>query len=413
MVEEIRIADFDYPLPDSRIASHPLQQRDACRLLVSGSDGGVEHRLFSDLPDLLESGSLLVRNNTRVINARIRFRKPTGSTIEVFLLEPFSPADYAESLQARGSCSWSCLVGNLKRWKDAELSKQVETRAGTVTLTAGRGGELPGGEREITFTWSPVDVAFADVLESAGYIPIPPYLRRDTEKSDSTDYQTIYSRIEGSVAAPTAGLHFTPSLFDKLRAKGVDSAEVTLHVGAGTFRPVKSDVIGDHPMHTETFAVTSSFLRSLIDALERKRPIVAVGTTSVRTLESLPYLGAGVLAGREPEHVGQWSPYGEDSGFDTLESLRALLGYMEGNGLDTLHASTAIMIAPGFRWRIVSRLITNFHQPKSTLLLLVGSFLEPNAIGELTRWRNIYNEALARPYRFLSYGDACLFSPRK
>lgn len=413
MVEQIRIADFDYPLPEARIASHPLRQRDACRLLVSGPDGTVKHRLFSDIPALLEPEALLVRNNTRVINARMRFRKPTGSTIEVFLLEPFAPADYAESLQAEGACSWSCLVGNLKRWKEGTLCKQVQAASGSVTLTAGRGRELPGGEREILFSWTPKSVAFADVVEAAGYIPIPPYLRRDTEKSDSTDYQTVYSRIEGSVAAPTAGLHFTDALFDQLRAKGIETAEVTLHVGAGTFRPVKSDIIGDHPMHTETFSVSASLLRSLIAALEQNRPVVAVGTTSVRTLESLPYLGAEVLAGKEPEHVGQWSPYKRDADFDTLTSLRALLAYMERHELDSLHASTAIMIAPGFRWRIVGRLITNFHQPKSTLLLLVGSFLEPEAAGELTRWRRIYNEALAADYRFLSYGDACLFSPLK
>lgn len=411
-VADIRIADFDYDLPDERVPRHPLAQRDACRLLVSAPDGAITHRRFADLPELLAPGSLLVCNNTRVINARIRFRKPTGAEIETFLLEPEAPSDYARALAAEEKCVWRCLVGGLKRWKTDSLSRSLDEERDSPVLTARRLGS-PGadGSMPVEFSWTPAGIPFADIVQRAGFIPIPPYLKRESEAVDSADYQTLYSKVEGSVAAPTAGLHFTPELFDRLAAAGISTAELTLHVGAGTFRPVKADTIGAHAMHTESFVVSRDVLTALIDALSERRPVVAVGTTSVRTLESLPYLGLHVMRGGEPLHVAQWEPYaaGEEQ-FPTLDALRALGAYMDSRDMDSLEASTAIMIAPGFEWRIVSRMITNFHQPHSTLLLLVSAFLD-RADTDSPQWRRIYAEALREEYRFLSYGDACLLSP--
>lgn len=414
MVKNILISDFDYPLSDDRIAKHPLAQRDSCKLLVAGPGSEISHDLFSSLPSLLPAGSLLVCNDTRVINARIKFRKATGGLIEIFLLEPVAPEDYALMFQSRGCCQWSCLVGNLKRWKSGELSKELEINGKKVILTATRGEPRPGNAHVIEFRWDDPEVTFASVVDAAGYIPIPPYLNRDSEASDSDDYQTVYARFKGSVAAPTAGLHFTPGLFAKLREKNIKTEAVTLHVGAGTFQPVKSETIGEHPMHTEVFSVNRSLVESLIDALQSNRPVTAVGTTSVRTLESLPYLGMRLLRGDRPE-VSQWEAYEDSIPADpdefkqsTIEALRALTAEMDRLGQDSLTASTSIMIAPGFRWRIVDNIITNFHQPQSTLLLLVSSFLGKEEDGT-PRWRHIYEEALASGYRFLSYGDACLF----
>lgn len=410
MVKDIRIADFDYPLPDERIAKHPCEPRDACRLLFRPEAGAVEHHDFRDIAELMPPGALMVCNNTRVINARVKMRKPTGAQIEIFCLEPFEPRDYAQAFAAKGEGEWICLVGNLKRWKEGSLSKEVKMPDGTtLTLTATLKGEAPGRAHRIHFSWTPADLTFATVIEAAGYIPIPPYLCRDSEAADSMDYQTVYSRIEGSVAAPTAGLHFTDRVLDSLKERGVDVMELTLHVGAGTFQPVKSDVIGEHPMHTEVVSVTAPLLESLIEAKLGGRKIVAVGTTTVRTLESLPYLGRKVLKNPDckPEelHVEQWEAYDGEQ-FDTLDALEALLGYMERHGHAALTASTAIMIAPGFSWRIVDGMETNFHQPQSTLLLLVASFLErTGAPGE---WRAIYEAAMESGYRYLSYGDAML-----
>lgn len=410
MVKDIRIADFDYPLPDERIAKHPCEPRDACRLLFRPEAGAVEHHDFRDIAELMPPGALMVCNNTRVINARVKMRKPTGAQIEIFCLEPFEPRDYAQAFAAKGEGEWICLVGNLKRWKEGSLSKEVSLPDGTtLTLTATLKGEAPGRAHRIHFSWTPADLTFATVIEAAGYIPIPPYLCRDSEAADSMDYQTVYSRIEGSVAAPTAGLHFTDRVLDSLKERGVEVMELTLHVGAGTFQPVKSDVIGEHPMHTEVVSVTAPLLESLIEAKRGGRKIVAVGTTTVRTLESLPYLGRKVLKNPEckPEelHVEQWEAYDGEQ-FDTLDALKALLAYMERNGHAALTASTAIMIAPGFGWRIVDGMETNFHQPQSTLLLLVASFLErTGAPGE---WRAIYEAAMESGYRYLSYGDAML-----
>lgn len=413
-IKDIKIADFDYPLPDERIPRHPLVERDACKLLVSRPDGRIEHRTFSELPELLPEKTLMVCNDTRVINARIRFEKLTGSKIEVFLLEPIFPEDYVLMFQAVGSCRWGCLVGNLKRWKDGPLVKMLDIDGRKVKLRATRLRPLEGNGQEILFEWDDPEVTFASVVDAAGYIPIPPYLKRDSEACDSDDYQTVYARVKGSVAAPTAGLHFTPQLFERLRASGVDIAPLTLHVGAGTFQPVKSETIGDHPMHTEVFSVDRDSIEKLINAKREGRKITAVGTTSVRTLESLPYIGAQLHAGDLSLHVDQWSPYGDSAAQpseDAVKELKHILKYMDEKGVGTLTASTSIMIAPGFRWRVVDVMVTNFHQPQSTLLLLVSSFLDRDPERKRLQWRHIYNEALDQAYRFLSYGDACLLFP--
>ena len=413
MVQDIKIADFDYPLPDGRIASHPLARRDACRLLLSRPDGQLSHRRFSELPNLLPPSPLMVCNNTRVINARMAFHKSSGARIEVFLLEPLDPSDYVLAFQCRGRCVWKCMVGNLKRWKDAPLIMTLNIGGRELQLSARRLEALDGNAHAVEFTWNDHDVTLASVVDAAGRIPIPPYLHRESEDTDADDYQTVYSEIKGSVAAPTAGLHFTDDVFASLRGHNADIRYLTLHVGAGTFQPVKSDTIGEHPMHTETFTVERSLIEALLQALALHRPVVAVGTTSVRTLESLPYLGAAVMRGRDELKVGQWEPYDpETSCFDTVASLQALLGYMDANHITSLTASTAIMIAPGFRWRLVDVMVTNFHQPQSTLLLLVSAFLDRDSDRPGTQWRYIYDEALKGDYRFLSYGDACLLFPK-
>lgn len=419
-IEDILIEDFDYPLPDNQIARHPLEQRDSCKLIVSDADGNVHHKRFFELPALIRHNTLMVANETRVINARIEFFKTTGSRIEIFLLEPLSPADYAVNFSSTSSCSWSCMVGNRKRWKTGSLEKEltVSTTDGTeenTILKAGLGKELNGNSWEVIFEWDNPKLTFASVVEAAGNIPIPPYLNRKSEESDTHDYQTVYSRVEGSVAAPTAGLHFTPALLDELTAKGVEIRKVTLHVGAGTFQPVKSDTIGEHAMHTESIVVDRTLIKALIRALHQHRPVLAVGTTSVRTIESLPWIGLQLKNTaqqnpQEPVTVNQWMPYQTEQDFDTIEALQVILNYLDRTDSDTLQASTSIMIAPGYRWRIVNRMITNFHQPKSTLLLLVSSFLNQDItnVPALTQWKKVYNEALKNNYRFLSYGDACL-----
>lgn len=413
-IKDIKIADFDYPLPDDRIPRHPLSERDSCKLLVSRPDGALEHHLFSELPDLLPADSVLVCNDTRVINARISFEKVTGSKIEVFLLEPVFPEDYVLMFQAVGSCRWSCLVGNLKRWKSGSLVKMLNIGGREVELRATRLEPRAGNAHEILFEWNDPGVTFASVVEAAGYIPIPPYLKRESEASDADDYQTVYARVKGSVAAPTAGLHFTPQVFERLESKGVSVTPLTLHVGAGTFQPVKTETIGEHPMHTEVFSVSRDAIAALIDCKEKGRVLTAVGTTSVRTLESLPYLGALIGAGDSSMHVGQWTAYGMDSAprpGNTVGELQNILRYMDESGLQAITASTAIMIAPGFEWRMVDLMVTNFHQPQSTLLLLVSSFLDRDINKERRQWRHIYEEALDNAYRFLSYGDACLLFP--
>lgn len=407
-IKNIRIEDFDYPLPDGQIARHPLAVRDSCKLLVSDS-GKISHNVFSELPRLIPSGTLLVMNNTRVINARMEFFRASGARIEIFLLEPLQPRDYAVAFQTRHTCIWQCMVGNLKKWKEEWLEKKLVIDGKEVILKVMRHNPLSGNAHEVEFRWSDPDVTFASIVEVAGAIPIPPYLKRESEESDSTDYQTVYSRIRGSVAAPTAGLHFTPELLDQLRENGVETREVTLHVGAGTFQPVKSEDIGGHPMHTEVFEVELDLVHTLRESIEKGRKVMAVGTTTVRTLESLPILGIQLLNGNESLKIEQWEAYEEKNlAIDTLEALKALEQYMENRGEERLTASTAIMIAPGFKWRIVSGMVTNFHQPQSTLLLLVSSLLDGDNL-QNPLWKKIYKEALENKYRFLSYGDACLF----
>lgn len=405
-VRDIQISDYDYLLPESRIARHPLEERDACRLLVARGTH-TEHRKFNELPDILPPGTLMVRNNTRVIHARLPFHKATGAAIEIFLLEPVVPVDYAEAFGSKTGCVWNCLVGNLKKWKEGRVELTVGDAGEQFTLIAEKvedGVKGSDGSLNIRFAWTDATLSFAEVVERAGRIPIPPYLNRESEQSDTIDYQTVYAAIDGSVAAPTAGLHFTPRLFAELESKGVEVAEVTLHVGAGTFKPVKSVSIGEHDMHTETFVVTGQMLRSVISALEDGRPVVAVGTTSVRTLESLPYLAMNVACGKE-WHVEQWQAYTTPvkDKEECVALLKSLLNAVEQDGLESRTASTAIMIAPGFEWNVVKGMVTNFHQPCSTLLLLVSSFLGGDV------WRFVYAEAMREGYRFLSYGDACLF----
>lgn len=397
--KNIRIEDFDYPLPDDRIAKHPLAQRDKCQLLVRTPDGSITDRRFDELPALLPSDSMLVYNNTRVINARLRFRKSQGALIEVFCLEPTEPRDYAVNFASTGPVTWQCFVGNSKRWKDGtKLSLKVNIKGINVTLEADRTGRT-GNASIVRFSWDNREVTWSDIISCAGEIPIPPYLNRNTEQSDSDDYQTVYSDIDGSVAAPTAGLHFTDTLLDKISSLGIPRRQLTLHVGAGTFQPVKSESIGEHEMHSEFIAVE----RGLIDELSKtEKRVIAVGTTSVRTLESLYHAGVMMLQGRWEGEVPQWAPYDNISDQpDTAEALKAIVDYLDANGMSTFVASTRIIIAPGYKFKVVKGMVTNFHQPQSTLLLLVSAFTAGD-------WRPMYDHALEGNYRFLSYGDAML-----
>lgn len=405
MVKEIKITDFDYELPEHRIPLHPLEKRDECKLLLRSPKGEIYHRVFKELPDLLPVGSLLVCNDTKVINARMSFRKYSGANIELFLLEPVSPADYARNFQSRENCQWKCLVGNSKKWKEGAIVADI--RCGeheTVRMQAERVSIADDGSSVVQFFWDNPGYTFGSLLEVVGQIPIPPYLNRESEASDLEDYQTVYARVKGSVAAPTAGLHFTPNVFEGIEAHNIRVGKVTLHVGAGTFRPVKSEIIGQHAMHGEPFSVTRELIDMLIEWKRLHKPVVAVGTTSVRTLESLPYIGYALQRDLEnPWLVNQWTPYTDSiENFDTVAALNAIREWMDEKGENLIHATTSIMIAPGFKWRMTNGIITNFHQPKSTLLLLVSSFLG----GE--KWKKVYEEALANNYRFLSYGDASL-----
>ena len=404
-IRALRIADYDYDLPDERIAKHPLAEREQCKLLYY-KGGNIEERRFWEVPSLLPSNSTLIYNNTRVINARLWFRKETGSTIEIFCLEPVSPRDYEQIFQTTSHCVWQCLVGNSKRWKQGSLSQTVTIDGHEVTLRATR-GEQRGNAWEIAFDWDEgVNCTFADVLGAIGEIPIPPYLNRNTEESDATDYQTVYSHIDGSVAAPTAGLHFTDEVLAECDQRGISRREVTLHVGAGTFQPVKSEQIGDHPMHYEFISVGRKVIE---DIIKSNGPIIAVGTTSVRTLESLYYIGQILEGNPEADEealtVTQWMPYTTPCRITTCKALQNILDYLDCHHTDTYMGSTQLMIAPGFQYRVVSGMITNFHQPQSTLLLLVAAFVGQN------QWRGMYDYAMQHDFRFLSYGDAQLLFP--
>lgn len=403
-LRQIAIADYDYPLPDDRIARYPLAERDHSKLLsLVGGILGEHH--FYDLPSLLPKNTLMVFNDTKVIHARLRFRKATGATIEIFCLEPYA-MPVAQAFEQREHCTWLCLVGNNKRWRNDTLSMPLPPTAASsapTTLFATR-KEAVGDAWLINFAWSG-GLSFAEVIEQAGSIPLPPYLGREAEASDSTRYQTVYAHYEGSVAAPTAGLHFTPTLLDSLQQQGIQTEYITLHVGAGTFKPVGTPTIGGHEMHTEKVQISADNLQHLIAHFGK--PIIAVGTTTVRTLESLYWFGTQLM--RHPEcekmHVAQWEPY--EAAFplpSPSEAYAAVVHWMERHGLSHLDGETQLLIAPGYQYRVVNGLVTNFHQPRSTLLLLVAAL-----IGD--RWHECYRYALDHQFRFLSYGDSCLFIP--
>ena len=401
-IQEIAIAEYDYPLPDERIAKYPLAERDTSKLLLYRGGEICEER-FANLPGFIPQGALMVFNNTRVIQARLRFRKETGAQIEVFCLEPEQPADYQLVFQERSECIWQCLVGNSNRWKGGVLSQVINIAGVDVILSVERVSSV-ATVNLVRFFWDG-GFSFAELLEAAGELPIPPYLNRKTEENDKNTYQTVYSKVKGSVAAPTAGLHFTPAVLSALDAAGVQRGEVTLHVGAGTFRPVKSELIADHEMHEEYIEVQRALLERLVAA---DGVAVAVGTTSVRTLESLYFLGEKVSENPAIEEselfVEQWAPYNREHTLSTVEALKALLLWLETKELDRIHSHTRIMIAPGYKFRIVRAIVTNFHQPKSTLLLLVSAFIGAN-------WRKVYDFALENGFRFLSYGDSSLLIP--
>ncbi len=425
-MEEILIEEYNYPLPDERIAKYPLAERDQSKLLIY-RDGQVSEDCFYNVGEYLPIGSLLICNNTRVIQARLEFHKTTatqpyttstpplhnalGARIEVFCLEPLEPHDYQLSLGSTDGCTWKCMIGNAKKWKTGALSLPVVLPSGEeVTLFAEK-GEQTGNTFAVKFSWKGVAVSFAEILDAVGELPIPPYLNRKTEESDKTTYQTVYSRIKGSVAAPTAGLHFTDKVLNGLRARGVQTAEVTLHVGAGTFQPVKVADANQHTMHTEIIAVPKATIQTIINNLGH---IVAVGTTSMRTLESLYFFGTQLLHhSTQPLHnatpqltVAQFEPYEKEYTLSTREALQAIVDYLDSTKQDVLHAETQIMIKPGYQFRVVNQLITNFHQPKSTLLLLVSAFVGGD-------WHTIYDYALSHDFRFLSYGDSSILTRSK
>lgn len=405
-VASIRITDYDYTLPDEYIARYPLEKRDDSRLLLY--DGkNISETVFHELPRFLPADTLMVFNDTRVIHARLLFRKDTGAHIEVFCLSPENPADYAVNFARHESCSWRCMVGNAKRWKEGVLSMQIESETGAVTLMAEKKTSF-GNEVEVKFSWNDPSLTFSDVLEKAGKLPIPPYLNRPAEERDNETYQTVYSRVEGSVAAPTAGLHFTDEVMDGLYRRGIRMKEVTLHVGAGTFRPVKTETVGSHEMHTEFISVSRDTLQALYD---NHNPLVVVGTTSMRTVESLYYIGRRLAQKTETRShelaVSQWEPYvGEAEEIHPRQALENILRYMDDHQTDRLFSETQIMIAPGYRFHFADGLVTNFHQPQSTLLLLIAAFVGND-------WRSIYNYALDHRFRFLSYGDSSLLWRKK
>ena len=399
MIPEIHIEDYSYPLPDERIAKYPLAERDSSKLLEYDADGTISEHIFRDLPELLPAGSPMVFNDTKVVPARMHFRRETGAVIEIFCLEPEFPAEYNLIFAATEMCRWKCIVGNAKKWKsdtlyilNPENSREIAEIGLTADLVS-----RDGQTAEVEFRWKN-GIPFSRVLEICGNIPIPPYLNRDTEAIDLERYQTLYAKYRGSVAAPTAGLHFTERVLEDIRSRGIDIEEVCLHVGAGTFLPVKDSLVSKHHMHREPFSVRLDLLRRLRDEGDN---VTAVGTTSVRTLESLYYIGVQCIEEGRHSDVSQWEPYERDYAYSFRESIDAIISYLEGNGLDELIAGTRIIIVPGFRFRVVKTLITNFHQPQSTLLLLISAFVGGN-------WKPIYDYALAHGFRFLSYGDSSI-----
>lgn len=401
--ENIHISDYDYLLPDDKIAKFPKEQRDLSKLLVYQS-GEIKEDIFYNLPKYLPKNSLMVFNNTKVIQARLHFKKVSGALIEIFLLEPGMPTDYELMFQTKGYCEWLCLIGNMKKWKEGILVKEFIYNGKTVRIEATK-KESIGTSHKVALKWDNTSLSFAELIDLIGELPIPPYLNRETEESDKTTYQTIYSKINGSVAAPTAGLHFTNNVLQDLDSYGIEREELTLHVGAGTFKPVKSEELSGHDMHTEYISVSKQTLEKL---LSYDASAIAVGTTSVRTLESLYYMGVKLHSNpdlsEQELHITQWEPYKVKSSLTATEAIEEIIKYLDRNNVSTLHSSTQIMIAPGYNYKIVKLLITNFHQPQSTLLLLVSAFVKGN-------WKTIYDYALAHDFRFLSYGDSSLLIP--
>ncbi len=400
-------------MPDERIAKFPIARRDESKLLIYNK-GQIGHDVFKNITSYLPKGALLIYNNTRVIQARLHFRKTTGALIEVFLLEPYFPHDYEQIFQTRNHCQWVCMIGNLKKWRTIStdgvqegkgiLVRTIMVGEQQVKLTASLGCEERTGHI-VSFNWDDASVSFADLLEAIGELPIPPYLNRDTEESDKITYQTVYSCIKGSVAAPTAGLHFTAAVLEDIDACGIEREEVTLHVGAGTFKPVKAQRIEGHEMHREYISVRRDTIQKLI---EHDGQAIAVGTTSVRTLESLYYIGCRICRNpsltEEQLPIEQWEPYDTPCDISVTVALQSIVDWLDRNGLTTLHSSTSIIIAPGYKYHIVKMLITNFHQPQSTLLLLVSAFIGDD-------WHKVYDYALDNGFRFLSYGDSSLLIP--
>lgn len=398
MIPDIRIEDYNYDLPEERIAKYPLPERDSSKLLQY-KDGVVEEHRFKDIASLLPEGAMMIFNDTKVVPARLFFQKETGAHIEVFCLKPIDPPEFNTIFAARNKCRWRAVIGNAKKWKNDVLhlyNQENDERINAVGLTV-KQIEKEAETSIVEFNWND-GYLFSDVLEICGNVPIPPYLNRKTEAIDLDRYQTTYARIRGSVAAPTAGLHFTDAVMSDISNRGIDIEKVCLHVGAGTFLPVKSDKVADHPMHREPFVVSLDLLKKLRD---NTRPLVAVGTTSVRTLESLYYVGISCIENGCPEEVNQWAPYEREYTETTEEALDAIIQYLENNGLDELKINTKIIIVPGFEFRLVDTIVTNFHQPESTLILLVSAFVKGD-------WRRIYDYALENDFRFLSYGDSSL-----
>lgn len=398
MIPEIRIEEYNYDLPDGRIAKYPLPERDSSKLLCF-RNGRTETYRFTDMPSLLPEDSMIIFNDTKVVPARLHFQRSSGAHIEIFCLEPVDPEEYVMMFAVTGRCRWKCIVGNVKRWKNDTLNLYNPYDDETIASMNLKADliERTGETSVVEFTWCD-SIPFSRVLEICGSVPIPPYLNRDTEDIDLERYQTLYARYRGSVAAPTAGLHFTENVLEAIRNKGICIDTVCLHVGAGTFLPVKSSLVSEHTMHREPFVVTADFLRRLI---AHQGKLVAVGTTSVRTLESLYYIGVNCIEKGYPHDVGQWDPYIRSYGYSLTEALNAIISYMEAKGLDQLQAGTRIIIVPGYDFKIVDILVTNFHQPQSTLLLLISAFLK----GE---WKQVYDYALGNDFRFLSYGDSSI-----
>ena len=404
LYKNIKITGFTYDLPEERIARYPLQNRDESKILV-WKNGKISHSTFKNIPQFLPENSLLVFNNTRVIHARIFFRKETGAKIEIFCLEPVEPADYQIAFQQTQKVSWKCMLGNAKKWKEGTLAKSIEINGKPVNITASK-QKQEGNSFEIEFAWTG-GFSFAEIIEHAGTLPIPPYLNRETEESDEESYQTVYAKIDGSVAAPTAGLHFTEDVFSQLSKKNITTKEITLHVGAGTFQPVKSENIEGHTMHHEKVIIPKKIIESF---LKNDKKIIAVGTTSVRSLESLYWLGlqlenAGSFKGFLPE-ISQWEPYETEAAVPVKKALQNLVGFLEKEGKNELQFSTQIIIVPGYQFKLIQGMITNFHQPQSTLLLLISAFLGDD-------WKKVYDFALKNNFRFLSYGDSNLYLKEK